>query len=114
MERLAFLVRYTGSDYDTPTFLLTENTADCAAFLELRLCAATECREHTPVGPHAHVLESRFGRPQRYPDDDPERAGLWFRDYRSLTREVVIRWHLYHPGDDPPVVYFQQAKGVDA
>ena len=114
MERLAFLVRYVGSDYDSPVFLLAENAADCAAFLDLKLCKDTECREHTAIGPHTHIAASRFGPPQRYSDDDPERAGLRFREYRSPTGEVTILWHLYHPGDDPPVVYFQTAKGVDA
>ena len=110
MERSAFLLHYLGSDGDLPVMLLNEDAAECAAYLELVLCKDTECHHHLPLGPHSHVPASRFGPPEKYPGDDPKRAGLAFRELAAADGMIAVRWHLYHAGDDPPVVYYQLAK----
>jgi hypothetical protein len=112
MERSAFLLHYRGSDGDLPVLLLFGDAAECAAYLKLDLCENTECRHHLLLGPHSHAPKSRFGPAKKYPGDNPERAGLEFRELAAADGIIVLRWHLYHPGDEPPVVYYQLAKVV--
>lgn len=108
-----FQILYSGSSDDTATFVFGASADECAMLVGFELCRDLDCRDHTPAaGPHVHPPENRFDPPQKYPGGDPERAGLQYRDYVSACGTVVIRWHLYHPGDGPPAVYFRLAKGV--
>ncbi len=107
-----FLVRYIAADRDLPVSLNLPTAEECAYALGLAICANKGCAERiNRFGMHAHIPDSKFSEPQSYSGRDVEKAGHFFRVYKTPCR-VSITWHFWSKADSPPVIYFQEQKIV--
>ena len=118
MIQRGFMLVYQKSEWDTPVFLFprTVSPVHAAKVLGLELCTDLTClQERREVGCHVHPPEAELGPVQDYPNDDPKRAGLKFREFVTKGDDpITIPCHLWVPGKQPPAVYLREAAIVVA